>query len=77
MKRRKTILLSEQVIARAERFAAESGKTLSSLVEEQLLTLPSINSQRDPEEDFWPGPALKPLKRSGNPRFEYLRRKHA
>lgn len=73
MKRRKTLSLSQRAIARGEQIAAESGKTLSAVVEEQLLTIPTVGTE---SEEFWAGPPLKPIKRPGDPRYEYLKRKH-
>ena len=73
MKRRKSFFLSDKAIARVEQIAAETGKSLAAVVEEQLLAIPSANA--GPEE-FWPGRALKPIKRSGDSRCEFLKRKH-
>ena len=73
MKRRKSLLLSKRAITLGERVAAQSGKSLSALVEEQLLALPSPETEA---EEFWTGPALKPLRRCGDARSEFLRRKH-
>lgn len=73
MKRRKTVSLSTQAIARGERIAAEAGKTLSAVIEAQLMATPPAG---DSTEEFWPGPALKPVKGGGDPRYEFLKRKH-
>lgn len=73
MKRRKILSLSDQAIARGEQIAAETGKSLSAVIEEHLLAIPPANSG---SEEFWPGRALKPVKRSGDARFEFLKRKH-
>ncbi len=73
MKHRKSFSLSHQAIARGEQLAAETGKSLSDVVEEQLLAIPSAAA--GPEE-FWPGRALKPIKRPGDARHEFLKRKH-
>jgi len=42
-------------------------------IEEQLLAIPSANAG---SEEFWPGRALKPVKRPGDARYEFLKRKH-
>jgi hypothetical protein len=73
MKRRKTVSLSAQAIARGERIAAEAGKSLSAVIEAQLMATPTGGAT---SEDFWPGPAVKPIKRSGDARYEFLKRKH-
>jgi hypothetical protein len=73
MKRRKTLFLSEDAISRAEQVAAETGKTISSVIEERLLGLPLSHPLK---EDFWPAPPLRPVKRPGDPRQRYLKRKH-
>jgi hypothetical protein len=73
MKRRKTFLLSEDAIARPEQFAARSGKSVSPVIEEKLLGIPLSISSND---EFWPGPALQPKRRTGDAKFEYLKRKH-
>ena len=74
MKRRKNLTLSSKAIARGEQLAAETGKSLSAVIEEQLLAAP------DPGKgtaDYWVGPPLKPLSRPGNARSRFLSRKHA
>ncbi len=73
MKRRKNLLLDERAVARGERAARERHLSLSALVEKHLLSIPSVGE----EEEFWPGPPGKPVLRRGEPRYEYLRRKHA
>ena len=73
MKRRKSFSLSDKAIARGEQIATESGKSLSSVIEEQLLAIPSAEAAH---EEFWPGRGLKPVKRPGNSRYEFLKRKH-
>ncbi len=73
MKVRKNLLLDEEAVTRGERAARERRVSLSALVEKQLLSIPSLAE----EKEFWPGPPGKPLSRSGDPRHEYLRRKHA
>jgi hypothetical protein len=72
MKRRKNLFLSAKAIARGEEIAAETGKSLSAVVEEQLLTSPSPTVE---PEEFWPAPALKPIKRANDPRYHYLKQK--
>ena len=74
MKRGKNLSLSPKAIARGEQIAAEKGKSLSAVIEEQLLAMPSPDVK---QEDYWRGPPLKPVARLGDPRAEYLRRKHA
>ena len=73
MKRRKILSLSDQAIARGEQIAAESGKSLSAVIEEQLLAIPSAHAG---SEEFWPGLALKPVKRPSDARYEFLKRNH-
>ena len=73
MKRRKSFSLSDQAIARGKQIAAESGKSLSAVIEEQLLAIPSADVEH---EEFWPGHALKPVKRFGDARYAFLKRKH-
>ena len=73
MKRRKNLSLSPKAIARGEQIAAEQGKSLSGVIEEQLLAIRTVEGK---EEDYWDGPALKPLARSEDKRAEYLKRKH-
>ena len=73
MKQRKNLTLSAKAIARGEQMAAETGKSLSAVIEEQLL---AIASPAKPEGDYWNGPALKPLKRPHDRRTQYLKRKH-
>jgi hypothetical protein len=73
MKRRKNLSLSPKAIALGEQIAAETGKSLSAVIEEQLLAIPSPDHQGG---DYWPKPALEPVERPGNPRTRYLKRKH-
>lgn len=73
MKLRKNLLLDANAVARGERAAHERNLSLSALVEKHLLSIPTLAE----ETEFWPGPPGKPLKRPGDPRSEYLRRKHA
>ena len=65
--------LSPESVA-GETTAAETGKSNSSAIEGHL---PAPPSSPGAGEDYWPGPALKPLSRSGNIRSAYLKRKHA
>jgi len=73
MKRRKSLSRSTRAIARGEQIAVEAGKSLSKVVEDQLLTIPSPEALH---EDYWPGPALKPVRRPGDARYQFLKRKH-
>lgn len=73
MKQRKSFSLSDKAIARAKQIAAETGKSLSAVIEEQLLAIPSADAKH---EEFWAGHALKPVKRHGDARYEFLKRKH-
>lgn len=73
MKRRISLSLSAKAVARGEQIAAETGKSLSAVVEAQLL---AIRSPEATMEEFWPKPALKPIRRPGDARYEYLKRKH-
>ena len=49
------------------------GKSLSAVIEAQLLAAPSAGAL---EGDYWHGPALKPLSRPGDACGAYLKRKH-
>jgi hypothetical protein len=73
MKARKNLYLSVEAVARGERLARGSGASLSEVVEKQLLQIPEIAGG---EEEFWTGPALRPLRRKNDPRSAYLARKH-
>ncbi len=73
MKQRKNLLLSPEAIARGEQLAQETRSSLSAVVEAQLLNAPCPGAEA---EDYWGGPALKPLPRPGDARAKYLRRKH-
>jgi hypothetical protein len=73
MKQRKSFSLSDKANARGEQVAAETGKSLSAVIEEQLLAIPSAHVA---SEEFWPGRALKLVKRPGDARYEFLKRKH-
>lgn len=73
MKRRKNLSLSPKAIARGQQIAEETGRSLSAIVEEQLL---AIRSPGAGPEEYWPGPALKPVERADDRRTAYLRRKH-
>jgi len=73
MKRRKNLSLSPRAIARGEEIAAETGKSLSSVIEQQLLAIPTPGTRA---EDYWSGPALRPIERPGDQRAAYLKRKH-
>ena len=73
MKQRKNLTLSSKAVARGEQIAAETGKSLSAVVEAQLMAIPAPGAKG---EDYWPGPALKPLARRGDRRSLYLKRKH-
>jgi hypothetical protein len=73
MKLRKNLSLSAESVAKGERIAAETGKSLSAVIEAQLLAAPSGD---DTVGDYWSGPALKPIVRRGDPRGAYLKRKH-
>jgi hypothetical protein len=73
MKARKNLYLSVQAVARGERLAKGSRTSLSELVEKQLLQIPEIPGAN---EEFWTGPALRPLRRKNDSRAAYLIRKH-
>jgi len=73
MKQRKNLLLSREAVARGEQLAQEARSSLSAVVEAQLLNAPRSGPE---PEDYWHGPALKPLARPGDARARYLRRKH-
>ena len=73
MKLRKNLLLSSEAVARGRQLAAESQKSLSAVIEAQLLAAPSGHGKGD---EYWPGPALKPLSRPRDARSAYLKRKH-
>jgi len=73
MKARKNLYLSREAVARGERLARGSQTSLSELVEKQLLQIPEPPGT---EEEFYTGPALRPLRRKNDPRSEYLTHKH-
>lgn len=73
MKTRKSLLLSREAIARGEQLAAERGQTLSAVIEAQLLAAPFST---DGPVHYWCGRPLRALKRPGDPRGTYLKRKH-
>ena len=73
MKLRKNLLLSREAVARGEELALETGRSLSGVVEAQLLNAPTAGAE---SEEYWPRPALKPLARRGDARAGYLKRKH-
>ena len=73
MKVRKNLTLSTEAIARGRQLAAEKGQSLSAVIEAQLLSAPSANLEI---EDYWSGPALKPMARRDDRRSAYLKRKH-
>jgi hypothetical protein len=75
MKVRKNISLSRQAVAAGEALAAEQGTNFSKVVEQSLSAAPRLRNA--PVEDFWDGPALKPVRRKGDRRHDYLQRKHA
>jgi hypothetical protein len=72
MKIRKNLLLSAQAVRCGSRLAARRGTSLSEVVERELLSA----STEQEEPDYWPRPT-KPVRRAGDRRFDYLRRKHA
>jgi len=74
MKARKNLYLSVEALARGEHLAKGSQTSLSELVEKQLLQIPEMPGAN---EDFWTGPALRPLRRKNNSRTAYLIRKHS
>ena len=73
MKARKNLYLSVEAVARGERLAKGSRTSLSEVVENQLLQIPEIPGGK---EEFWAGPALRPLRRKNDRRADYLARKH-
>ncbi len=73
VKHRKNLYLSRAAIAKGEQLALESRQSFSAIVEAQLLTAPVKTAS---VEDYWPGPALKPLALPGDRRSNYLKRKH-
>ena len=73
MKARKNLYLSVEAVARGERLAQICQTSLSDLVDQQLLRIPEAPGARD---EFWIGPALKPLRRRNDRRAQYLSRKH-
>jgi hypothetical protein len=74
MKQRKNLTLSAKAVARGEQIAAETGKSLSAVIEEQLLAAPDPGKD---STDYWTGPALKPISRPRDARSRFLSRKHA
>ena len=71
MKVKKSLELDVRAVAIGERLAAQRGKSgLSALVEEQLLAMGK------PEPEHYSPYHGKPMPRPGDPRYEYLERKH-
>ena len=73
MKARKNLYLSVEAVARGERLAKGSRTSLSEVVERQLLQIPEVPGSN---EEFWTGPALRPVRRKNDQRGDYLARKH-
>jgi hypothetical protein len=65
MKARKNLYLSVEAVARGERLAKGSQTSLAEVVERQLLQIPEVPGDN---EEFWTGPALRPLRRKNDPR---------
>ncbi len=74
MKVRKNLSLSRKAVAKGEQVAVESGRSLSAVIESQLLAIPTEKAEA---EAYWSGPALKPVERRDDPRYQFLKRKHA
>lgn len=71
MKVKKNLYLDQRAVRAGERAARRAGaESLSALVEKHLLEL-----EREEEEHFSPYHG-KPVPRPGDPRYEYLERKH-
>ena len=72
MKQRTNITLSPKAVAAGKKLAALHGTSLSALVERQILAgLAELD-----DEHYWPVVG-RPVARPGDPRYEYLRKKHA
>ena len=69
----KDLTLSPRAVARGEQIAVETGKSLSAVIEAQLLAIPTPGKG---SEDYWPGPAFKRISRPGDRRSQYLNAKH-
>jgi len=74
MKLRKNLSLSTESVAKGRQLAAETGKSLSAVIEAQLLATVSTAGVGG---DYGPGPPLKPLSRPRDARSACLKRKHA
>lgn len=74
MKVRKNLYLERASVARGEALAKEQGIALSAWVEQQLAHAANVPLK---EEEFWEGPALKPIRRAGDARHDYLQEHHA
>ena len=68
MKMRKDLSLSPESVAKGRQLGAEAGKSLSAAI--------LASSSAGAVDDYWHGPALKPLSRPGDARDAYLKRKH-
>jgi hypothetical protein len=68
MKARENLYLPVEAVARGERLAKGSQSSLSEVVEKQLLQIPEVPGGK---EEFWTGPALRPLRRKHDPRGDY------
>jgi len=71
MKVKKNLFLDEKAVAIGERIVAQKGRgSLSELVEKSLLAMGDLEP-----EDYSPYHG-QPIPRPGDPRYEYLLRKH-
>jgi len=74
MKTKLTLSVEESTIKRSKEHAARHGTSLSQFVEDLL-----NKELAEGEEDFvekWAGKLVLREERAGDPRYEYLKRKH-
>lgn len=75
MKAKLTLSIDSSVIDRGKEHAARNGTSLSQLVED-LLERELANGEED-FVDKWRGKLVWREERAGDPRYEYLKRKHS
>jgi hypothetical protein len=75
MKTKLTLSIDKSVVERSKEHAARKGTSLSQLVED-LLERKLAEGQQD-FVDKWRGKLVWREERAGDPRYEYLKRKHS
>lgn len=75
MKAKLTLSIEKSVVKRGKEHAARTGTSLSQFVED-LLARELANGEED-FVDKWRGKLVWREERAGDPRYEYLKRKHS